>query len=337
MIKTTHKFQMLEVGKIKIGKKGETRKSAKGGDYKLPIKLDHFIVTTTEKGPDGNFLPDVAVMKKLGDSPKEIPIKLPFDDIDLNFFTQYQYYHGKKAVCKGDGDRADRITKEGKINLKCDPETCEFSVAKKCKVSGVLSCMLPDSPDLGGIYRFRTHGWNSVSGILASLMFLKENTNGVLQGLPMKLKFLKKNTEEHGAIPVVTIVLDGVEMQKFRQLAHDEAQSRKELGVDMLQIEQRAGLSGFTDDRDDPADIQAEFYPETEGRDVAPVLVGSSSSDLNAKLEAQAAKPKIVEDVPENENDSENMPEQQDGQQEQPESQQKETETNPKTNEEPVI
>ncbi|MEE9499633.1 MAG: hypothetical protein V3V24_09870 [Nitrospinaceae bacterium] len=290
MIKTTHIFQMLEVGKIKIGMKGETRKSAKGSDYKLPVKLDHFIVTTTEKGADGNFLLDTAVMKKLGDKPTEIPIKLPFDDIDLNFFTQYQYYHGKKAVCKGSGVRADRITKEGKIRIQCDPETCEYSVDKKCKVSGVLSCMLPDSPDLGGIYRFRTHGWNSVTGILASLMFFQENTNGVLQGLPMKLKFLKKNTEEHGAVPVVTIVLDGVEIQKFRQLAHDEAQSRKNLGVDMEQIEYRAELSGFTEDKDDPADIQAEFYPEPEIKDVTPPK-GVSSDDLADKLQTKASEP----------------------------------------------
>ena len=288
MIKTTHKLQMLEVGKIKIGMKGESRKSAKGSDYKLPVKLDHFIVTTTEKGPDGNFMLDPAVMKKLGDKPTKIPIRLPFDDIDLNFFTQYQYYHGKKAVCKGDGDRADRITKDGKINIQCDPETCEYSVAKKCKVSGVLSCMLPDSLDLGGIYRFRTHGWNSVSGILASLMFLKKNTNGVLQGLPMKLKFLKKNTEEHGAVPVVTIVLDGVEIQKFRELAHDEARRRKDMGVDMAQIEYKAGLSGFTDDNDDPGDIQDEFYPESE---YVPPVRGVSSDALADKVKAKASEP----------------------------------------------
>lgn len=307
MIKTTHKFQMLEVGKIKIGMKGETRKSGKGTDYQLPVKLNHFIVTTTEKGADGNFLLDAVVMKKLGDKPTEIPIRLPFDDIDLNFFTQYQYYHGKKAVCKGDGERADRITKEGKITLQCDPETCEYSVGKKCKPSGVLSCMLPDSPDLGGIYRFRTHGWNSVSGILASLMFLKDNTNGVLQGLPMKLKFLKKNTEEHGAVPVVTVVLDGVEIQKFRQLAHDEAQNRRELGVDMPQIEYQAGLSGFTDDKDDPADIQDEFYPEPETKNVTPPK-GVSGDALNDKLKDKTSEPPPPVDVPNDQEQAGNAP-----------------------------
>ena len=42
--------RFAEVGKIKIGGKGETRKDKNGKDYQLPVRYDHFVVTTTEKG-----------------------------------------------------------------------------------------------------------------------------------------------------------------------------------------------------------------------------------------------------------------------------------------------
>ena len=102
-------FMMAEVGKIKIGKKGEKKKSKAGNDYHQPVRLREFIVTTTEKGEDKNFLPDDQVMKALspkGDPIKEIPIKLMFDDIDLNFRTAYAWYSGKRRQCTGDGERA---------------------------------------------------------------------------------------------------------------------------------------------------------------------------------------------------------------------------------------
>ena len=278
--------RLAEVGKIKIGMKGAEKTSGKGNKFRLPVKLDHFLVTTTDKGPDGNFIHDKCVMEALGASPTEIPIRLLFDDIDMNFFTSYQYYHGRKCLCRGDGESAERVHQAGKPKeeiktIKCDFEKCEFAVKGKCKVSGILSCSLPDSEYLGGVYRFRTHGWNSVSGILAALQFFQNNTNGVLQGLPLKLKFMKKSTEEHGNVPMVTVVLDGVEMMKMRQLAVTEAQNRRRLGVDIKQIEIAAVQTGFMEDTDDPADIQAEFYHEDEPDP------GTGAEDLEAALSDQ--------------------------------------------------
>ena len=44
---------LVERGKIKIGMKGETRRSQSGGTYQLPVKLNHFLITTMERGQDG--------------------------------------------------------------------------------------------------------------------------------------------------------------------------------------------------------------------------------------------------------------------------------------------
>ena len=275
--------RLAEVGKIKIGMLGELRKSKNNKEFRLPVKLDHFLVTTTDKGPDGNFIHDTHVMESLGDTPTEIPIRLLFDDIDMNFFTSYQYYHGRKCVCRGDGETAERVHKQGTPKeeiktIKCDFETCDHAKKGKCKVSGILSCSLPASEYLGGVYRFRTHGWHSVNGILAALQFFQKNTNGVLQGLPLKLKFLKQHTEDHGSVPTVTIVLDAVELLEMRKLAMIEDQNRKRLGVDIKQIEAGAAATGFNEDTDDPADIQAEFYHEDE------LDPGTSAGDLEQRL-----------------------------------------------------
>jgi hypothetical protein len=280
-IKNGLSVRFAEVGKIKIGGKGETRKSKEGKDYQLPVKYDHFVITTTEKGQDGNFKIDKEIMDKLGPSPKEVPIRLPFDSIDMNFFTSFQYYHGNKCVCKGDGVNAQRVGQDGiEKNINCEPDKCQYLADAKCKVSGILSCHIPLTMQVGAVHRFRTHSWNSVSNILASLEYIKENTNGILQGLPLKLVFLKKATAEHGNVNVVTIVLDGIEMMKMRELAWSEFENRTKLGLDMKQLELKARDAGFLNDTDDPEDIQAEFY----NADDIPIQTGTSADDAAEKL-----------------------------------------------------
>ena len=308
MIKRGLKPRLAEVGKIKIGMKGEERKG-KNKMYRLPVRLDHFIITTTERdGKNGNFIPNWDLMEKLDPKenwvdgqthakPKEIPIIFLFDDIDLNFQTSFAFYQGAKCLCRGDGETAERhCLKAGKQNVltgldkndiavfkvkeveagnlakvECDPDNCPFMQpnadgATKCKPSGILSCLIPASMNIGGVYRFRSHSWNTLSNILASLELIKTITGGILVGLPMKLQMLKKATEGHGNVNTVNVVFDGETHQEMRQLALTENKNRMEHGVNMLLIENNARKAGFTNDNDDPADIEAEFYtvPETE-------------------------------------------------------------------------
>jgi hypothetical protein len=292
MIKKGLNSRFAEIGKIKIGGKGETRKSDKGKDYQLPIRYEHFVVTTTEKGLDGNFIIDKEIMSKLGKEPKEISIRLPFDSIDMNFFTSFQYYHGKKCVCRGDGEIATRINNENiSSEIKCDTDNCEFLTTGRCKVSGILSCHIPLTMQVGAVHRFRTHSWNSVSNILASLNYIKDNTNGILQGLPLKLVFLKKSTQEHGNVNTVTVVLDGIELVKMRELALAEYKHRTEIGLDMKSLEMQAREAGFMEDADDPRDIEMEFYPPSIDADSP--NPGTSADDASEKLKDKAEPEKI--------------------------------------------
>lgn len=284
--------RFAEVGKIKIGGKGDIKKSKDGKNFRLPVRYEHFVVTTSEKDNTDNFIIDQKVMKALGDKPTEISIKLPFDEIDLNFFTSFQYYHGRKCICQGDGEQARRIDKNDvESNVICDPEKCEFRKNEKCKISGILSCYIPASMEIGGVYRFRTHSWNSVSNILAALQYFSDNTNGVLQGLPLKLKFLKKMTAEHGNVNTVTIVLDGIELQKMRELAYLEYENRMKLGIDMETLQKQAKTSGFLTFDDDPADIEDEFYPPVE---IENMENGYSAEDIIAAIQE-----KVEEHIPE--------------------------------------
>lgn len=308
--------RLAEVGKIKIGGKGDERKGSKGM-YRLPVRYDHFVITTTERLPDkegGNFVPDLELMEKIDPrenwadgqthaKPKEIPIIFLFDDIDMNFRTEYAYYQGAKCMCRGDGEIAERLylkagkqtvivedystnpdspipllikkeiqVKPGeKHNIICNTEKCPFSQpdakgVTRCKPSGILSCLIPASMNIGGVFRFRTHSWNTISNILASLELIKTITGGILVGLPMKLQFLKKATSEHGNVNVVNVVFDGESQQKMRELAFTENKNRIEFGVNMRLIEDNAKKAGFMANTDSDADIEAEFYtlPEEE-------------------------------------------------------------------------
>ena len=307
MIKKGIRPQLAEVGKIKTGYKGKTVTSTNGKNFRPPKKLDYFVVTTTERDADGNLIANKDIMERLGEKPRELRIRLPFDSVDKNFFTQYQFYTGAHKVCSGDGETAERLilksgkqrlpfddgekevnAKEGqRIKIKCDPENCPIYNRESggCKVSGILSAFLPDADDLGGVYKFRTHSFNSVSSILAALNYFKANTGGILQGLPLKLVMVKKTTNEHGTINYATVVIDGTEIRGLRQLAVEENQSRKLLGTDVQAIEQAAEESGFFTDTDPEDVIDAEFYSvdgdgePTGAEDVKEALKESEEAD----------------------------------------------------------
>lgn len=293
--------RFAEVGKIKIGGHGETRKDKAGKDYQLPVRYEHFVVTTTEK-KDGNFMIDKDLMSKLGNTPKEIPFRLMFDSIDMNFYTSFQYYHGNKCVCKGDGKTAIRINEKAEEkNIKCEPSECKYlqpdeKGVTKCKPCGILSCHIPDAMIAGGVYRFRTHSWNSISAILASLEYISENTRGVLRGIPLKLVFLKKATQDHGNVNIVTVVLDGVEMLKASQLAFTEFEERTKIGLDIKNIETRARQAGFLNDPDDPADVETEFYNEHEILEADTVKPGITADQAVDKMkDAKQETPRTSE------------------------------------------
>ncbi len=261
-------YRLAEVGKIKIGTKGAERTSGKGGKYRLPTKLEHFSVTTLERDKEGILIPDLQVMQQLGPEPKEIDIMLLYDDVDLNFQTCYAYYAGKKCRCRGNGEKADRILNNGTTeSVECNPETCPHYAKKTCKISGILSCVLLASNQVGEVYKFRTHGYNSVSNIYSSLTFIRGLTNGVLASLKFKLTLSPKTVDiPSGGTSIIymaNIIYEG-ETESLLNNALQIAENRIKNKFNMEALEHNARKSILLKDTDNPADVEEEYYADEQ-------------------------------------------------------------------------
>lgn len=253
-----------EVGKIKIGQKGENIESSGRKTFKKPLKLSYFKVVKNEReNGNGNFIPDQEIMDRLGKEPTEIPICLPYDKIELNFQSSYAWFNAAVCKCRGNGRTAHRDL-EGII--PCDPATCSMFAQKLCKPSGILSVMIMDAPRIGGVYKFRTSGWNSIRNITSSLMFLSTMTGGTLAGIPLLLKlYPKKVTLPNGVqttIYMVNIEYQG-SLREIRMKAQDELLLRSSLRQNLPALEAAAAdnlkkpLS-----KEEITEITEEFYPE---------------------------------------------------------------------------
>jgi len=273
---------LSERGKIKIGKKGAERNGS-NGVYQLPQKLDHFLITTLERGKDNNFVINKEIHEELGEAPKVIPITLLYDDISLNFQCRYTCYFGKTLYCSGDGECADRLKAKDsperhEVPCPChrnDPTfTGDDGKGKgKCKINGTLSVMIAcKASTVGGVWKFRTTGYNSTVGILSSLSLIKTITGGALAGIPLNLTIVPKVATNPVDNSAVTVYVVGVEfagnVQQLRdagmkislgdatyrqRLAHIEEEAKLLLSVDSAYI-------------DEAADIVDEYYPEEHGQ-----------------------------------------------------------------------
>ncbi len=112
------------LGRVKIGYLGDERTSARGTKWRLPLKLSHFIVTTTAReNGEGNFELDRDVMEQLGPpcddadcpvpkphaAPEELQIMIADDDPDVAFPHHLGYWIGRgKCLCRGNGVDAER-------------------------------------------------------------------------------------------------------------------------------------------------------------------------------------------------------------------------------------
>ena len=253
--------QLCECGKIKIGMKGAVTESKRGNSFRPPKKLDHFIVTTTRKTKDDDFEIDEEIMSILGDNCTEIPVMLLYDSPELNFLTSYAYYDSAKCQCRGDGEIAE--TSDGKIK-ECDPDTCTYATQGKCKPNGILSVMLQDAPRVGGIWKFRTTGWNSIRNLMSSIKFIHDLTGGRLAGLNLVLTLHEKTTLIPGTKNTTKVQMVNLEYKGNLKQLLGEARDRYTSEEKMAQLEAQATeMLALPESAEECKDVQEEFYPET--------------------------------------------------------------------------
>jgi hypothetical protein len=272
-----------ECGRIKIGIKGEWRKSSQGAEFQLPKKLDHFVITTMVRDDkSGNFIEDRALTKLLcADSRNvevtkqqngpdlvklvRIPIYLLFDDIEKNIGCRMMRVVNNKVVCVGDGENAEEKTDKG-INYRscpCEKSAPEYTGKDKCRINTTLMVVIRGAEQLGGVWSYRTTSRKATENLLSSLALVMNTTGGPLAWIPLELRL----------VPINTITpTDGKPTKVYRVqvIFPDKPDVLRETGIKLLQAKtehQRSiALLEVVNDRylrrDLTQDEIEEFYPE---------------------------------------------------------------------------
>ena len=282
---------LAERGKIKIGLKGELRKSGKGNDYQLPKKLDHFRIVGMEKGADNNFIVDREIHKIYGPTPKEIAVRLLYDDIESNMPTRFACYKGRQQWCSGDGETATRVQDGGggktSVTCPCERQSPDYSNdTGKCKMNGALSVIIDGVEVVGGVWKFRTTSYNSIMGILAGMALVKKITGGPLAGILLTLRIAPKTVVSPVDNKVQTVHVVSIEYagshESLQELGYQKALQQETHNQRMGNIEQEVKriTATVTDIVDE--DVVDEFYPE------------QAMSDFDIPIMESTVDPKVV-------------------------------------------
>jgi len=248
--------ELAERGRIKTGARGPN---------KAPVRFDHFVITTMARSKeDGNFIRDEALHKLLaergyGDPLREIPFRLIFNEVNLNFTTGYGVWEPKLKTwwCRGDGESARRINKESHDWIECP---CDL-LGKTCKIQGRLRGTIDGASGLGGVWTYITTSWNSVRAIAASLAQLYIWTSGHIAGIPLLLVMRSKTVNVNGitaTIQVVNVEYRG-DMEQLRLEAFNAAKLQIGYEKQLLQLEKELGAA---DAEIVPSEDGDEFYPD---------------------------------------------------------------------------
>ena len=261
---------LTEAGKIKIGEKGRMITSAKGTAFQPPTKLDHFRVTTLERGADGNYITDMGVHRLYGDKPRSLPIRLLYDDVDLNFQCRYACFRGRSMWCSGDGEIAIRINgNTQEVPCPCGRQAPDYKAEDRCKINARLSVIIDGMDRVGGVWVLRSTSYNTTVGILSSLALIKRITGGPLAGLPLELTLNPKTVvDPNGKIQTIWVV--GLQfkgsIEQLQQIGLEQAKrdALHYARIERIEVEARALLAHnpVMIDNAEADDVVEEFYPE---------------------------------------------------------------------------
>ena len=264
-----------EMGHIKIGRLGETRKSASGGSYQQPEKLDHFLITLKNRDATGNFVVDTEAMGAIGEpEPKRLRVFLPYQDPDLNLLVFYAEYSKSRCLCRGNGMVALRFNADAKTykQAPCSGPDCPTYRDKKCKLTGILNVVLADVPRLGGVHVFRTTSFYSITSLQSSMAMLSRLTEGKVSGIPLDL-VIAPEIKQPGDGQKVTIYTVSLEFagtiadlrKEALALAEDNRSFRSRLALAEKNFrDELSEVVDVPDDDDDAEAVAAEFYPPAQ-------------------------------------------------------------------------
>ena len=280
------------LGRIAIGKVIEKK------GKRLPEKDDQFTLTSQVQS-DGQWLLhplDKALRNEAGDKLRSIPVRLLFNDPDLNFRAQYAMFDRSngRPVCIGDGEQCKRRGNEGIKSLPCpSPDGCPLAQGGNCKPYGRLNVAISDDDPLGS-FVFRTTGYNSIRTLSARLRYFQALSGNRLACLPLELRLRGKSTRQSHGTPIYYVDLtirQGTTLEEALRQAQELDQARYDAGFDQqaLDAAARQGFANgaFEDTEDESRQVLEEFYPET-GTAVTSTAPAINQSSLQDRLQARA-------------------------------------------------
>jgi Recombination directionality factor-like len=284
------------VGRISIGKVVE-----KNG-MRLPEKDDEFTVTSQVQNKDGwvNHPVDQTLRKTPEAKLRSIPVRLLFDDPDLNLRSNYTLFDRKtgRPLCVGNGETCRRSTLAGVETLPCpSPQGCELAVGGHCKPCGRLNVRIGDEDELGS-FMFRTTGYNSIRTLSTRLRYFYAVSGGLLSTLPLELRLRGKSTTQSHRAPIYYVdltVRTGMTMAEAIASARAESDGRKASGFDQACLDEAAkqGFAGgaFEESEEEGAAVVEEFFPENSDDGLTGTPIGSGIKlGLAGKLNQKAAQ-----------------------------------------------
>jgi hypothetical protein len=285
--------RLNELGKIKIGGLGEEKTSKSGGKYRMPVKYDHFVITTLNRKPNGDLCQDEKLMKSLAEYAdsdgklRQIPVAVLSNDIEDIMQTAYVMYQGKRLAARSDGVTMERFFVDGKfldkpISMPFKRETVEAKDAKGnsfFKLHTTFNCVIAaKGARWGGVYKFRTTSQISANQLYSSMIELLSLTNGILRGMPLRLVVSPLQVAPDGkttTVHVVRLELVGDDMTAIQSAALERAKfelaNSQQMKQTQIEYRKMLALPGYSETSEEISEIVDEFHPESAPEEAAPV------------------------------------------------------------------
>lgn len=186
------------IGRISMGSVSFVEK--KGRNIPLPIKHDHFTITTRVQDPETRKWEIHPVHEKLAggkDGLTSIPVRIAFNRMDLNCQNMYQAFDTSKGyiVCAGNGVQCKRFTNEGLIESDCPgPDLCAFAKSTRCQNTTRAYFRIDEAEDELGYFYLRSHGRNTLNRLIGRLSQISGLTKQEMMGVPMQLVILAETS-----------------------------------------------------------------------------------------------------------------------------------------------
>jgi len=250
------------VGRIMMGHT-EVRQSKTDGETRaLPVKDDHFTITTLVQNPDRTWQrhPIEQAIARDDQPITEIPVRLAYNDPGLTLHNRYTAFGPKgRPLCVGDGDKAKRLTDRGMISIDCPRNhACGFGKENRCKGMSRIYLQIEGQKDGLDVFVLRTTSHNTLAAVGGQLSRLFGYTGGILAGMPLLLRLVTKTSTQSMRTPFYFATLSlRPDMTLAQALAAAKAYQAQltDAGLNQEGMEEamRAGLanSDFADELED--------------------------------------------------------------------------------------